>query len=177
MNSTLRRTFAVIAVLVLVGVLLPPFGGDAAAGSVNARDDERHKSLKGVWRVITTPRNCATGVPIPAAAFEGLFTFHKDGAMSVWAQNATITATRSPSHGLWRREHGRNDYAFKFVHLRYHLATGVFLGRQESSGTLDLGENGDEFTSDSFTVVFDANGNPGPPGCANSVGIRFEIDE
>jgi hypothetical protein len=65
----------------------------------------------------------------------------------------------------------------KFVHLRYSLATGVFLGRQESSGILELGENGDEFTTDSSTVVFDANGNPGVPSCANAVGIRFEIDE
>jgi hypothetical protein len=149
----------------------------AVGGDVEAVIGVIIRTYDGAGGFITTPCNCSTGVPIPAAALEGLFTFHKDGAMSVWAQNATITATRSPSHGLWRREHGRNDYAFKFVHLRYHLATGVFLGRQESSGTLDLGENGDEFTSDSFTVVFDANGNPGPPGCANSVGIRFEIDE
>jgi hypothetical protein len=127
--------------------------------------------------VTTTPRNCETGVPIPTAAFESLFTFHKDGTMSVWAQNATITTTRSPSHGLWRREHGQNDYAFKFVHLRYSLSTGAFLGRQEASGILELGENGDEFTTESSTAVFDVNGNPGVPGCANSVGIRFEIDE
>jgi hypothetical protein len=175
-DSKLRRTSAVVAVLVFVGVLLQPFGGDAAAGS-NGHDEMRKGGLRGVWRVTTTPRNCVTGVPIPTAAFEGLFTFHKDGTMSAWVQNATITTTRSPSHGLWRREHGGNDHALKFVHLRYSPATGMFLGRQESSGILELGENGDEFTTDSSTVVFDVNGNPGVPSCANSVGIRFEIDE
>ncbi len=147
-----------------------------AAGDAQA--DERHKSgLKGVWRVTTTPRNCETGVPIPTAAFEGLFTFHKDGTMSAWVQNATITTTRSPSHGLWRREPGGNDYAFKFVHLRYSLATGAFIQRQETSGILELGDDRDEFATDSSTVVFDANGNPGVPSCGNAVGIRFEIDK
>jgi hypothetical protein len=165
--ATIRYGILVIAVALWVSL--------AAA---NGQDDDRRKGgLKGVWRVTTTPRNCATGVPIPTAAFEGLFTFHKDGTLSAWVQNSTITTTRSPRHGLWRREHGWNDYAFKFVHLRYNLATGGFLGRQESSGILELGDKGDDFTSDSSTVVFDANGNPGVPSCANSVGIRFEIDE
>lgn len=160
------------------GILVIAVALSVSQAAVNAQADERDKSSpKGVWRVTITPRNCVTGMPIPAAASEALFTFHKGGTMSVWAQNATIFATRSPSHGLWRREHGRNDYAFKFVHLRYDLATGVFLGRQEASGILELGENGDDFTTDSSVVVFDVNGNPGVPGCANSVGIRFEIDE
>jgi hypothetical protein len=159
------------------GILVIAAALSVSQAAANDQDDERRKGgLKGVWRVTITPRNCMTGVPIPAAISEALFTFHKDGTMSVWAQNATITTTRSPSHGLWRREHGWNDYAFKFVHLRYNLATGVFLGRQESTGLLELGESGDEFTTDSSVVVFDANGNPGVPGCANSVGIRFEID-
>jgi hypothetical protein len=160
------------------GILMIAVALSVSQAAANAQDDERPKNrLKGVWLVTVTPRNCITAVPIPTAAFEGLFTFHKDGTMSAWAQNATITTTRSPSHGLWRREHGGTDYAFKFVHLRYSPATGVFLGRQESSGVLELGENGDELTWDSSTVVFDTNGNPGVSSCANAVGVRFEMDE
>jgi hypothetical protein len=165
-NETLTR--------IKYGILVIAVTLSVSQAAANGQDDERRKSLKGVWRVITTPRICPTGPPLPA--FEALFTFHKDGTMSVWAQNATITTTRSPSHGLWRREHGWNEYAFKFVHLRYHLATGAFLGRQEASGLLELSANGDEFTSDSSTEIFDLNGNS-TVGCANSVGIRLEIDE
>jgi hypothetical protein len=175
-NSKLRKTSVVLAALILVGVLLQPFGGGTAAGS----DGQGKSDLTGVWRVTITPRNCDTGMPIPIAAFEALFTFHKGGTMSVWVPwtvGATMVTMRSPVHGLWRREHGRNDYAFKIVHLRYNLATGVFLGRQESSAILELGENGNEFATDSSTVVFDATGTAVAQSCANSVGIRFEIDQ
>jgi hypothetical protein len=132
---------------------------------------------QGVWRVTTTPRNCVTGVPIPTAAFQALFTFHKDGTMSAWLQNSPITTTRSPNHGLWMRENGSTDYSFKFVHLRYSLTTGEFIGRQEGGGTLVLGESGDEFTTDGSSALFDANSNPTSTGCSNSVGTRFKLEQ
>jgi hypothetical protein len=38
--------------------------------AVNAQEsDGRETSLEGVWEVTTTPRDCTTGEPIPAAAF------------------------------------------------------------------------------------------------------------
>jgi hypothetical protein len=165
--------------IVAYGILVITVALSVSQASANGRDDERRKGLQGVWRVTITPRICATGVPLPAAASEALYTFHKDGTMSVWAQNSTIHTTRSPSHGLWRREHGWNEYAFRFVHLRYSLSmppVGAFLGRQESSGLLELSANGDEFTTNGSTEVFELNGTS-TVGCANSVGIRFEIDE
>lgn len=152
--------------------LLMLFGGTQL---VSAQDGEgKERSLEGVWRVATTPRNCVTGVPIPTAAFEALLTFHKGGTLSAWFQNSTITITRSPSHGLWQRERGWGDYSFKFVHLRYNLATGAYLGSQVARGTLRLGESGDEFTTDSQTQLFDVNGNLTITSCANTVGTRFE---
>ena len=139
--------------------------------------DAPERSIEGVWRVTVTPRNCVTGVPIPTAAFEALFTFHKGGTMSAWLQNSTITTTRSPNHGLWKRDEGWSAYSFKFVHLRYNLTTGVFIGTQEGAGTLVLGESGDEFTTDGSTASFDANGNPTGSSCSNSVGTRFKFDQ
>ena len=151
--------------------LLMLFGGTQL---VSAQDGEGQDSLEGVWRVTITPRNCVTGVPIPTAAFAALFTFHKGGTLSVSLQNSTITITRSPGHGLWQREQGWGDYSFKFVHLRFDLATGAFLASQVGRGTLRLSESGDEFTTDSQTQVFDVNGHLTITGCANSVGTRFE---
>ena len=155
--------------------LLMLFGGTQL---VSAQDREgregKERSLEGVWRVTGTPRNCVTGVPIPTAAFEALLTFHKGGTLSAWFQNSTITITRSPSHGLWQREQGWGDYSFKFIHLRYNLATGAYFGSQVARGTLRLSESGDEFTTDSQTQVFDVNGHLTITGCANSVGTRFE---
>jgi hypothetical protein len=135
------------------------------------------RSLAGVWQVTVTPRNCVTGVPIPIAALEALYTFHKDGTLSAWFQNSTITTTRSPNHGLWKRDEGWSAYSFKFVHLRYNLATGMFIGRQEGAGTLALGESGDEFTTEGSTALFDANGNPTGASCSNSVGTRFKFEQ
>jgi hypothetical protein len=142
-----------------------------------ADDDNRaRRNIEGVWFVTTTPRNCATGMPITPATFEGLFTFHRDGTMSVWVQNAAITVTRSQSHGLWQRDLGRGNYAFKFVHLHYD-GSGFFSGKQDASGTLALNRNGDEFTTDSSTTFFDASGNATGMGCANAVGKRYDWDE
>jgi hypothetical protein len=147
--------------------------------TVTAQDgEEQERSLEGVWRARITPRNCVTGIPNPTAAFEALFTFHKGGTISAWVQNSVITVTRSPSHGLWKRERGWSDYSFKFVHLRYNLTTGELSASQVSGGTLVLGENGDEFTTDASTTSFDVNGNPiGSGGCSNSVGTRFKLEQ
>jgi len=113
---------------------------------------------------------------VPGAEFEGLFTFHRDGTMSVWVQNAAISTTRSPSHGLWQRDLGRHNYLFKFVHLRYD-STGVYSGIQESGGSLKLDRSGDAFTTDSSTTPFDVNGNPITTGCATAVGTRIDWDD
>ena len=147
--------------------------------TITAQDgEEPERTIEGVWRGRITPRNCVTGVPIPTAAFEALFTFHKGGTMSAWTQNNVITVTRSPAHGLWKRESGWSDYKFKFIHLRYSLTTGELLARQEGGGTLVLGESGDEFTSDGSSRSFDVNGNQiGTGGCSNMVGTRFKLEE
>jgi hypothetical protein len=130
------------------------------------------RSIEGVWLVTISPRNCITGIPIPGAAFESLFTYHKGGTMSVWAQNSMIFVTRSPSHGLWQRDQGWSNYSHRFVHLRYD-GSGSFIGRQDASGFLELSESGDEFTAEGSTTFFDADGNPEGVGCASMVGTRY----
>jgi hypothetical protein len=147
-----------------------------AQAAVRAQDGDQERTVEGVWRVTIVPRFCATGDPIPGAAAESLWTFHKDRTMDVWAQNNVITTTRSPSQGLWRLDHGWSDYSFGFVHLRYDPATGAFIGRQEAKGTLVLGESGDDFSTDSSTKLFDVNGNLEFTGCAKSVGTRFKLE-
>ncbi len=164
-NTFLKTTVGTFLALLML------FGGTQL---VSAQDGEGQDSLEGVWRVRLRPRNCVTGVPIPTAEAEALLTYHKGGTLSAWAQNSTITITRSPSHGLWQREHGRGDYSFKFVHLRYDLATGAYLGSQVARGTLRLSERGDQFTTDAQSQLFDVNGHLTITGCSNSVGTRFE---
>jgi len=143
---------------------------------VTAQDKAPERSLEGVWLVKITPRNCTTGDPIPTAAFESLFTFHRDGTMLVSFRNNTFVLERTAAHGLWRRDLGWSDYSFKFVHLRRNLTTGLFAGKQEGGGTLVLSESGDEFTTDGNSIVYSVDGIPGTPGCSNSVGTRFKLE-
>jgi hypothetical protein len=147
--------------------------------TVIAQDgDAPVRSLEGVWEVTITPRNCATGVPNPAAAFSALFTYHKDGTLTAWLQNPTITVTRGPSLGLWQAGRGWSEYSTKFVHLRYNLTTGAFIGKQESGGSLTLSDTGDELTGDGWTIGYDASGNPiGTGGCSTSIGTRFKLEQ
>lgn len=130
--------------------------------------------LSGVWVMNVMPYNCATGDSIPAAAFESLITFHEDGTLSAWFQNATITTTRSPSHGIWSRKRGWSDYAIKFLHLRYNPQTGAYLGRQLAEGEVEMERGGDSFRSSGRTTLLDVNGAVIGQGCSTSVGSRIK---
>ena len=167
-RSITPNAMAFVLAIVLVAALSPAKADGQSSTGVK-------RSLVGTWTVTTTPRNCTTGAPIPGAEFEGLFTFHDDGTMSAWAQNAFITVTRSPSQGVWQRDHGWNKHSFAFVHLRYDLS-GIFVGKQVAEGSLALKQSGDRFTTESTTALFDANGLSLGGGCATSAGTRFDLD-
>ena len=166
MLSTL--TPAIIAIAMAVAV---------SPATVTGQDQAPDRSLAGVWLVQISPRNCATGVPIPTAAFEALYTFHEDNTMLVSLRNNILTLERTAAHGLWRRNLGWREYSFKYVHIRRTVSTGAFAGLQEGAGTLVLAESGDEFTTDGSSTVFDVNGIPAAAsGCSNSVGTRFKFE-
>ena len=167
-NKNLNRILGTMIMLLIAMITMQ--------GVASAQDSSPVRSIEGVWQISVTPKNCATGVPVPGAAFEALITFHKGGTLSAWFQNPTITVTRSPGHGLWNQDHGWSDYSFKFVHLRYNLVTGAFIGKQVASVTLVLSESGNEFTADGSNTLFDVNGNPTGTGCSDSHGVRFEMD-
>jgi hypothetical protein len=162
----------IITVVILMLSVAP-----VTAQFVTAKDEASKRSLEGVWLVQITPRNCTTGDPMPTAAFESLYTFHKDGTMLVSLRNNSLVLERTAAQGLWRRDLGWSDYSFKFVHLRRNFTTGLFAGKQESGGTLVLSESGDEFTTDGNTIAYNVDGTPaGLGGCSNSVGTRFKLE-
>ena len=72
------RWLLTFALLVGIAIALA-----VSQATVIGQDQAPDRSLAGVWLVKITPRNCATGEFIPAAAFEALFTFHEDKTMSV----------------------------------------------------------------------------------------------
>ena len=85
-------------------------------------------------------------------------------------------ALRSPGHGLWGRAHGWQDYEFTFFHYRYN-ASGVLLGTQKITATLQLAASGDEFTAVSASQALDPEDNVLGNFYATSVGTRFDFSE
>ena len=139
---------------------------------VGAQGQSPERTLGGVWEVTTTPRDCNTGVPIPAAAFVAIHTFHRDGTMS-----STVSGgTPLPFHGLWRRKLGWSDYSFRRLRILRNPVTNLYSGKQEIGGILTLSESGNEYTADEYMIVYSIDGIPSTPACLNSVGTRFQMD-
>jgi hypothetical protein len=131
------------------------------------------RTIQGVWRTMVTPVNCQTGDPL-GPPFPGLFTFNKDGTMSEYGIGpGSSPALRSPGHGVWEHGQGWQDYSFTFTFYRYN-ASGVFIGSQKVTATVELGDSGDEFATHSVVEVLDANGNVIATFCARAAGTRFE---
>jgi hypothetical protein len=131
------------------------------------------RTIQGAWRTMVTPVSCQTGDPL-GPPFPGLFTFNKGGTMSEYGIGpGSSPALRSPGHGVWEHEHGWQDYSFTFTFYRYD-ASGVFIGSQKVTATLELGASGDEFTTQSVVQVLDVNGNVIATFCARAAGTRFE---
>ena len=146
----------------------------AATMTIVAGQEANERTIVGAWQTVVTPRNCQTGQPVGSATLRGLFTFHDGGTMSEFGvAPGSSPALRSPGHGVWQREQGWQEYSFAFTHYRYD-ASGVLIGSQEVSGTLELGPDPDEFTTRSTVEVVDPNDNLLGTFCATAAGTRFE---
>jgi len=172
----LKKQASIIALAVITALTMTVFivpGQNIQAKQSSASSNARERTIAGVWRTVVTPRNCQTGAPV-APSLRGLFTFNEGGTMSEYGIGPGASpALRSPGHGVWQREQGWQHYSYVFTYYRYD-ASGVFIGSQKVTGTLQLGASGDEFTTSSAIEVFDANDNLIGGACATAAGTRFE---
>jgi hypothetical protein len=169
-KNTMVIAFAVISALTITASLVSGQSVQDKQSSEWSKTNVR--TIRGAWRTVVTPRNCQTDAPITSLA--GLFTFNEGGTMSEYGIGpGSSPALRSPGHGVWRREHGWQDYSFAFTFYRYD-ASGVLLGSQKVTAALELFAGGDEFASRSMIEVLDVNGSVVGTGCATAVGRRFE---
>ena len=124
----------------------------------------------GVWLVEITPRNCATGEPIPTAVTKALYTFHDDGTMSrlISKQLTYARAYRRLMDCGGGTSVGTCLRSSSCI-IRRNVSTSEPLpGQQEGAGALVLADSGDEFTTD---------GSDAPAWrCSNSVGTRFKLE-
>jgi hypothetical protein len=143
----------------------------------DGRDDDR--GLAGSWLVTLTPTACATGNEIPGApTSEVLINFNEDGTLNGWFQNRSVTTTRSPSYGSWKRVRGPHgdgarNFVARFIHLRYDPASGAFLGRQYGESRITLNRRGDEFSTAGKAQGYSPDGVLQFEGCSTLVGSRI----
>ena len=168
------KSHALVVAIAMISVLT---GSAFLVGARDVQDPQasssrgRARTVVGTWRTVVTPRNCQTGEPV--GSLQGLFTFNEGGTMSEYGIGpGSSPALRSPGHGVWEREHGWQEYSFAFTLYRYN-ASGLLLGSQKITGTLELGGSGDWFETRSIIEVLDANDNVVGSGCATAAGTRF----
>jgi hypothetical protein len=172
----LKKQTSVIALAVIAALsmtVLVVSSQNIQAKQSSTSSNARERTIVGAWRTVVTPINCQTGVQV-APSFRGLFTFNEGGTMSEYGIGpGSSPALRSPGHGVWQREQGWQDHSFVFTFNRYD-ASGVFIGSQKVTATLELGASGDEFVTKSVVEILDANDNKIGNFCATTAGTRFE---
>ena len=131
----------------------------------------REPSLVGVWLTQVTRRNCDTGEPIAATGRIQL-TFAEGGTL---LETIGPSIFRSPGNGIWKREHGWNEYSYAVRFMRYDAA-GSFIGSGVVRASLTLDKTGDHYTATATNDVLDVNGNVTGSGCATSVSTRFSME-
>lgn len=136
---------------------------------VESQARNHRRSIVGVWITQVTRRDCATGAPIGAVS-NIQNTFAKGGTM---LETVVHTPFRSQGNGIWKREHGWNEYSAAFRFMRFDAA-GAFVGSVVVRVALTLDATGDNYTSTATNDILDANGNIIASGCATSVGTRFQ---
>jgi hypothetical protein len=141
------------------------------AQSVTAQSEAPERSLVGVWVTQVTRRNCETGEPIAATGRIQL-TFAEGGT---FLETIGPSIFRSPGNGIWKREHGWNEYSYALRFMRFDAA-GSFIGSGVVRATLTLDETGDHYTATATNDVLDVNGNVIGSGCATSVSTRFSME-
>ena len=173
MNSNLRRTCSVIVVLLLVGALVQPFWGNAAAES------NREGRLQGTWRVQINPINCQTGAPLPS--FSALVSYARGGTLTeVVNAAAFLPGQVTPGLGVWSHTQANAYKAVWEVFILFDTpptVPGFPFKRGVQRLMRDIEVHGDQMTFNATSQFLDPDGNPFIPArntCASGTGTRFE---
>ena len=166
-RTTLRnmKCGMIMTVVILMISIVP-----VIAQSVTAQSEAPERSLVGVWVTQVTRRNCDTGEPIGTSRPQ--LTFAEGGTL---LETIAPSIIRSPGNGIWKREHGWNEYSSALRFMRYDAA-GSFIGSGVVRAAITLDETGNHYTSTATNDVLDLNENVIGSGCATSVSTRFSME-
>ncbi len=162
MRKRVLRISAMIA-LVMAGTQMV-VSAQEPGGAENSR--RKAPDIEGVWTVNVTIRDCQTGDAI--RSLRALNLFIHDGSLTETAVNVL----RTPSVGIWKHLEGQT-YASIFTFFRYK-PDGTFASRAKVTRTIELKDNGGEFTSSGTVEDFDADNTLISTACETETATRPE---
>lgn len=167
-SRNLKRfsAFGGTAALVLAGML---FLGSGLTVRAQSEGNESH-SLEGTWRLQLTVRDCQTGQAL--RTFPALFTFAKGGTLTATTAGQ-LPSLSTPNLGVWRHTDGHTYSALSETFI--FSPAGAWIQTHRLTRTIEIGNDGDEFTDTVALQIFDTNGNLITTGCATSVASRLEL--
>jgi hypothetical protein len=126
---------------------------------------EEAPAIAGTWDVSVTIRQCETGSLIRAVRAMNLFIH--DGSLTETAANFL----RTPSVGTWRHLNG-HTYTATLRFFRYN-PDGTFASTAKVTRTIELSQDGDQFTSTGSVEDFNAAGVRISVGCATETATHL----
>jgi hypothetical protein len=154
LSAAIASVFAVIAV------------GGGVIATAGATSERSGNHLAGTWTVtINRP------APLPPLASLQVYTGR--GSM---VESGNDSSARSPQYASWKRV-GRREYAATGVFFRFNPQTGAFLGKQKINRTIELSKDGQSFTFQGRSTVYDANGNVVASVPASGSGQRLRVEK
>lgn len=157
------RSSAIAALLLTAAQML-------VSAQETANDAEHFRKekpgIEGVWISNVSIRDCQTGDVI--RTIRALNLFIHDGSSTETAVNVL----RTPSVGTWKHLEGQT-YASTFTFFRYN-PDGTFASRAKVTRTIELSEEGNEFTTTGTVEDFDANNVLIAKSCPTETAMRAQ---
>lgn len=151
---------SVIATLLLTGAQMMLSAQETA-------DSRKEKlGIEGVWITSVSIRDCQSGTVIRTVRALNLFIH--DGS----SVETAVNVLRTPSVGSWKRLEGQT-YASTFTFYRYN-PDGTFASKAKVTRTIELSEEGNDFTTTGTVEDFDANNVLISKSCPTETGTRAE---
>ena len=158
MNTKLKMTLITTIFALAACAFLTP-------ASANAQGKN---SLVGAWDMVITFRDCTTGNAIRERP--GLISFMFGGVMQEFGTGQQLPQNRTDAQGSWTHVNGRHYYSVSKA-FRFN-ADGSLAGTAKLFRNIQL-IDGDTFSADVASEIYDADGVLIAQGCATEAGTRL----
>jgi hypothetical protein len=171
MKARIRNSVMASVSLLLIGLV----GGMLQSSTSNVRAESMNgDALVGTWRIVGRLVDCDTGEEM--RTFMALFTYMHDGTLTQ-TLTAVSPAVRTPGHGFWQHIGDNTYYAMTEAFL--FDGEGAWINTQRIEQHIEMGADGDSFTAEATSDVFDPDDELVATSCilgdANRMGVHHDV--